>query len=72
MICGHTRQLDGLPRNLGSTVCIDTGAHAPHGWLTCLDVDSGRFWQTNQQGQRRSGILGCRRGVLEGETDPGV
>jgi serine/threonine protein phosphatase 1 len=57
MICGHTRQLDGLPRNLGSTVCIDTGAYDRNGWLTCLDVDAGRYWQANQQAQVRQGVL---------------
>ena len=57
MICGHTRQMDGLPRNLGSTVCIDTGAYDRNGWLTCLDVDAGRYWQANQQAQVRQGVL---------------
>ena len=57
MVCGHTRQPDGQPRDLGSTVCIDTGAYAREGWLTCLDVGAGRFWQTNQRGERRQGIL---------------
>ncbi len=70
MICGHTRQLDGVPRNLGSTVCIDTGAHDRQGWLTCLDVATGLFWQANQQGQRRSGILGWRKGILDMDADP--
>jgi serine/threonine protein phosphatase 1 len=57
MICGHTRQRDGLPRNLGSTVCIDTGAYDREGWLTCLDVDADRYWQANQQGEVRQGVL---------------
>jgi serine/threonine protein phosphatase 1 len=57
MICGHTRQMNGLPRNLGSTVCIDTGAYDRDGWLTCLDVDAGRYWQANQRGEVRQGVL---------------
>ena len=57
MVCGHTRQANSLPRNLGSTICVDTGAHAPEGWLTCLDVDAGRYWQADQQGRRRQGVL---------------
>jgi serine/threonine protein phosphatase 1 len=57
MVCGHTRQLSGRPRNYGSTVCIDTGAHACEGWLTCLDVDIGRYWQADQKGRRREGML---------------
>lgn len=57
MICGHTRQRDGKPRNCGATICIDTGAHDRQGWLTCLDVDAGLYWQANQEGQRRDGVL---------------
>ncbi len=57
MICGHTRQINGLPRDLGSTICIDTGAYAREGWLTCLETETGRFWQADQQGRRREGIL---------------
>ena len=57
MICGHTRQLSGLPRNLGATVCIDTGVYDRQGWLTCLDVATGRYWQANQQGRRRTAFL---------------
>jgi serine/threonine protein phosphatase 1 len=57
MVCGHTRQRNGLPRHLGTTICLDTGAHERNGWLTCLDVASRRYWQANEQGQVRSGIL---------------
>lgn len=57
MICGHTRQLSGLPRNLGATVCIDTGVYERQGWLTCLDVATGRYWQADQQGRRRTAFL---------------
>jgi serine/threonine protein phosphatase 1 len=57
MICGHTRQLNGLPLNLGHAVCIDTGAYDPQGWLTCLDVISGHYWQANQAGRKRQGQL---------------
>jgi len=57
MICGHTRQRDGRPLNLGATVCIDTGAYEADGWLTCLDVATGRYWQADQAGERREGML---------------
>ena len=43
--------------NLGTTLCIDTGVYESHGWLTCLNVLTGRYWQANQQGQRRIGWL---------------
>jgi serine/threonine protein phosphatase 1 len=56
MVCGHTPQKGGLPRSLGHAVCIDTGAYGS-GWLTCLDVQSGRYWQANQRGQTRRGWL---------------
>jgi serine/threonine protein phosphatase 1 len=47
MVCGHTQQRSGLPLNLGHAVCIDTWAYGD-GWLTCLDVRSGRVWQANR------------------------
>jgi serine/threonine protein phosphatase 1 len=56
MICGHTRQKNGLPLDLERTVCIDTNVYEG-GWLTCLDVRSGRVWQANEQGQVRTGSL---------------
>ncbi len=57
MICGHTPQRPRFPLNLGTTVCIDTGVYEPDGWLTCLDVHSGQYWQANEKGQVRRGCL---------------
>nr|WP_124976418.1 metallophosphoesterase family protein [Aphanothece sacrum] len=56
MICGHTSQKDGNPINLGHRICIDTWA-CGKGWLSCLDVNSGQLWQTNQKGQIRTGSI---------------
>jgi len=56
MICGHTRQKSGLPLDLGTSICIDTNIY-DGGWLTCLDVRSGRVWQANEQGETRTGWL---------------
>lgn len=56
MICGHTPQKKGEPRNFGHAVCIDTWA-CGGGWLTCLDVDSGQYWQANETGQFRKAVL---------------
>lgn len=56
MVCGHTPQKSGLPRTIGHAVCIDTRAYGG-GWLTCLDVGSGRYWQATQTGDTRSGWL---------------
>lgn len=60
MICGHTSQRSGEILDLGTAVCIDTHAYGG-GWLTCLDVGSGRYWQANQVGKVRTGILGHPR-----------
>lgn len=54
MICGHTPQQAGQPKDLGFATCIDT-APAMRGWLTCLEPDSRRYWQANQSGVVRTG-----------------
>jgi serine/threonine protein phosphatase 1 len=56
MVCGHTAQRSGLPLDYGHAVCIDTWAYG-RGWLTCLDVQTGRLWQANEAGQSRTGWL---------------
>lgn len=50
-ICGHTIQGD-LPTNQGFAICLDTCAYGG-GWLTALDTNTGRCWQTNEQGKSR-------------------
>jgi serine/threonine protein phosphatase 1 len=52
MVCGHTPQKAGKPLSVGHAVCIDTGA-CKGGWLTCLDVGSGQYWQADQAGETR-------------------
>lgn len=56
VICGHTSQKSGWPLNVGHSVVIDTWVYG-EGWLTCLDVQKGHFWQTNQANQQRLGTL---------------
>lgn len=56
LICGHTAQKDGRPANRGFAVCIDTWVYG-NGWLTCLDLETGEYWQANEQGASRSGFL---------------
>jgi serine/threonine protein phosphatase 1 len=63
MVCGHTPQKSGWPRNLGHAVCLDTWVYG-RGWLSCLDVTTGRLWQANQAGQQRTGWVD---GLHEGE-----
>lgn len=55
VVCGHTIQGD-LPTNVGYAVCLDTCAYGG-GWLSALDVDSGRIWQTNEKGESREMFL---------------
>lgn len=52
VICGHTIQGD-LPADLGHSICLDTCAYGG-GWLTALDLDSEKIWQTNERGKSRS------------------
>jgi serine/threonine protein phosphatase 1 len=52
MVCGHSSQKSGLPLNIGHAICIDTWVYGK-GWLTCLDVTTGKVWQANQAGQQR-------------------
>jgi serine/threonine protein phosphatase 1 len=61
VICGHTSQKSGVPKVVPGAVCIDTFAHGG-GWLTCLDVESGRYWQTDMLGRRREGRLELANG----------
>jgi len=56
VICGHSAQHNGQIKDLGFAACIDTGA-AVGGWLTCLEVDSGTYWQANERGATRTGAL---------------
>lgn len=56
LVCGHTPQRDGRPLSVGHAICIDTWVYG-EGWLTCLDVASGEYWQANERGETRSGWL---------------
>jgi len=53
MVCGHTPQKSGLPLNLGHAICLDTWVHG-RGWLTCLDITTGQYWQATQTGKQRT------------------
>jgi len=56
VICGHSHQYSGQILDLGFGVCIDTGA-AYGGWLTCLDITTGQWWQANDKKEVRQGAL---------------
>lgn len=56
VICGHTPQRSGVPLVFPGWVGIDTLAYGP-GWLTCLDVTTDEYVQTNNAGQYRTAFL---------------
>lgn len=56
LVCGHTPQKSGRPLHLGHTICIDTWAHG-RGWLTCVELKSGKVWQANQAGEQQTAYL---------------
>lgn len=51
-VVGHTAQHGGEILNRPHLKCIDTYCHGG-GWLTALDVQSGRVWQVNRNGIER-------------------
>ena len=67
IVCGHTVQPDGVPLDLGFALCIDTGIYLPGGWLTCLDVETGDFWQASAGGESRRSHL---REIEDAGDDP--
>jgi serine/threonine protein phosphatase 1 len=53
VILGHSSQKSGEILDLGHLVCIDTFCHGG-GWLSALDVGTGKVWQADQHGRMRS------------------
>ena len=68
MVCGHSAQRSGVPQSNGHSICIDTWAHGG-AWLTCLSVESGRIWQANEAGDKRSFSLDELESVPAAKTD---
>jgi serine/threonine protein phosphatase 1 len=52
VVCGHSPQTGGEPLDLGFLKVIDTDC-SRGGWLTALEVGSGRIVQANQLGETR-------------------
>ena len=54
VICGHTSRKNGEISDFKHTICLDTYAYGGK-WLTCLNLSTGFYYQSNQQGiiQRR-------------------
>lgn len=59
MICGHTPQTNGVPLSTDHAICIDTLAHSGL-WLTGLDLQTGQYWQANQQGEIRTSHISSK------------
>ncbi len=51
-VVGHTSQKSGEILDLGYLVCIDTYCYGG-GWLTALDVETGKVWQFDRDGRAR-------------------
>jgi len=66
VVCGHTIQRKGIPTDAGHTICIDTAA-CRGGWLTCLEAKTRRYWQANEKGRARKGVLKERKGSKQGK-----
>jgi serine/threonine protein phosphatase 1 len=45
VVVGHTSQKDGNIRYNEHAICIDTWS--PYKWLTCLNTDTGDYWQAD-------------------------
>ena len=52
IVCGHTPQRNHSILNLSYAICVDTHAYA-EGWLSCLEVETGIYWQANEKGEVR-------------------
>jgi len=52
-IVGHSSQKTGEMLDAGYLKCIDTWCYGD-GWLTCLDIASGRLWQADKTGRMRA------------------
>jgi serine/threonine protein phosphatase 1 len=55
-VVGHTPQVSEEVLDLGHLLCLDTGC-VSGGWLTALDVESGKVWQVDERGRRRPTAL---------------
>jgi len=58
VVVGHTPQVDGEVLDLGFLVCLDTDC-SRGGWLSALDVGTGRVVQANERGKLRFRQLGA-------------
>lgn len=53
VVVGHTPQGSGEVLDIGHLICLDTYCFGG-GWLTAMDVETGKTWQADQRGQLRN------------------
>jgi len=56
-IVGHSAQKTGRVLDLGHLKCIDTWCYGD-GWLTALDIETGKVWQADKKGKLRNKASG--------------
>lgn len=52
-VCGHTHDRGGEIFSLAHLVCLDTYCYGG-GWLTAMEMGTGRVWQASKEGALRS------------------
>lgn len=60
VICGHTPTKDKEPEIKDFGICLDTHVFNSQGYLTCLQIDTGEYWQTSERGKGRVGKIDMR------------
>lgn len=71
LICGHTPTPDHRPALLNGHLCIDTGC-CHGGYLTALRLDTGEYFQSNEEGDLREGqvrLPPLRNPVVPGQRE---
>lgn len=51
-VVGHTPDTSGEIFDIGHLICIDTFCYGG-AWLTAIEVESGKIWQSNDEGELR-------------------
>lgn len=67
-VVGHTPQRRGEVLDLGFLLCIDTNC-VRGGWLTAIDVETGKTWQADCAGSLRNKVANPSTKVTPGLTN---
>lgn len=63
VVVGHTEQKNSEILDLGFAICIDTACWR-HGWLTAVELNSGKVWQSSRWGIMREEGEQSHRGMV--------